>query len=115
MKMGPKEYQQLVQERATPSPVWRDMAAAFVVGGGICAGGQGLSNLYQYWGLDRQTAGTAVSLTLIVIAAVLTGRADRKATLELTGGRLEVEWSPEDNHVYQTGPAAFVFDGVWPD
>lgn len=73
MKMGPKEYQQLVQERAKPSPVWRDMAAAFVVGGGICAGGQGLSNLYQYWGLDRQTAGTAVSLTLIVIAAVLTG------------------------------------------
>ena len=73
MKMGPKEYQQLVQERAKPSPVWRDMAAAFVVGGGICAGGQGLSNLYQYWGLDRQTAETAVSLTLIVIAAVLTG------------------------------------------
>ena len=73
MKMDPKEYQQLVQNKAKPSPLWRDMAAAFVVGGGICAGGQGLSNLYQYWGLDRQTAGMAVSITLIVLAAILTG------------------------------------------
>lgn len=62
---------------------------------------------------ETLACGTGACATLV--AAVLTGRADRKATLELTGGRLEVEWSPEDNHVYQTGPAAFVFDGVWPD
>lgn len=62
---------------------------------------------------ETLACGTGACATLV--AAVLTGRADRTATLELAGGRLEVEWSPDDNHVYQTGPAAFVFDGVWPD
>ena len=62
---------------------------------------------------ETLACGTGACATLV--AAVLTGRADRTATLELAGGRLEVEWSPDDNHVYQTGPAAVVFDGVWPD
>ena len=48
-----------------------------------------------------------------LVASVLTGRADRNATVELTGGELEVSWSAEDNHVYQEGPAEFVFDGDW--
>ena len=29
------------------------------------------------------------------------------------GGSLEMMWNPEDNHVYMTGPAEFVFDGEW--
>lgn len=49
-----------------------------------------------------------------LVAAVLTGRADREATVRLQGGELALTWSPEDNHVYQEGPAAFVFDGEWP-
>ena len=48
-----------------------------------------------------------------LVASVLTGRADRNATVELSGGELEVSWSAEDNHVYQEGGAEFVFDGVW--
>lgn len=50
-----------------------------------------------------------------LVAAVLTGRADRDAAVRLQGGELALTWSPEDNHVYQEGPAAFVFDGDWPD
>lgn len=50
-----------------------------------------------------------------LVASVLTGRADRDAAVRLTGGELALNWSPEDNHVYQEGPAAFVFDGEWPD
>lgn len=46
---------------------------AFLVGGIICTIGQGLSNLYQNWGLDKEQAGTAVSITLIFAAALLTG------------------------------------------
>ena len=46
-----------------------------------------------------------------LVAAVLTGRSDRKATLELPGGCLEIEWSPENNHLYMTGPAVCVFQG----
>ncbi len=62
-----------------------------------------------------ETLACGTGACAVLVAAVLTGRADRTATVELAGGRLEVEWSPEDNHVYQTGPAAFVFDGVWPE
>lgn len=46
------------------------------------------------------------------VAGVLTGRTHRRVVLSLPGGSLEVEWAP-DNHVYLTGPAAFVYDGVW--
>ncbi|MEE2691474.1 MAG: diaminopimelate epimerase [Pseudomonadota bacterium] len=37
----------------------------------------------------------------------------RKATIELDGGQLGVEWG-EDDHVRMTGPVAFEFDGVLP-
>lgn len=46
-----------------------------------------------------------------VVAAVLNGRCGRRATVELLGGDLEIEWRKEDNCVYMTGPAATVFDG----
>lgn len=48
-----------------------------------------------------------------IVAAVLTGRADRSVEMELLGGKLMLEWSPDDGHVYQEGPAEFVFDGEW--
>ena len=48
-----------------------------------------------------------------LVASVLTGRSDRDVEIELPGGTLRVFWSAEDNHVYQEGPAEFVFDGVW--
>ncbi len=48
------------------------------------------------------------------VAAVLTGRADRKVTIHLLGGDLEIEWRESDNHVYLTGPAVEVFSGDWP-
>lgn len=50
-----------------------------------------------------------------LVASVLTGQCDREVTMHLRGGDLHLLWSPEDNHVYQQGPAAFVFDGEWPD
>ena len=45
------------------------------------------------------------------VAAALTGRAGRKSTIVMDGGELEIEWNENDNHVYKTGPATFVFDG----
>ena len=47
------------------------------------------------------------------VAAVVTGRADRRVTLHLRGGDLEIHWSPDDNHVYMTGSASYVFDGTF--
>jgi len=48
-----------------------------------------------------------------LVAAVLTGRADRSATLELPGGNLAIEWSAQTNHILMTGPAQRVFAGTW--
>lgn len=45
------------------------------------------------------------------VAAVLNGLCDRKITIHLLGGDLEIEWNPSDNHVYMTGEAVTVFDG----
>lgn len=45
------------------------------------------------------------------VAAALTGRSGRKSTVAMDGGMLHIEWSESDNHVYMTGPAAFVFEG----
>lgn len=45
------------------------------------------------------------------VAAVLQGRCERRGKVHLLGGTLEMEWA-ENNHVYKTGPAEFVFEGV---
>ena len=71
--MTNKEYNKYVSEKAKPSPIWKNMAWAFVVGGLICTLGQGLLNFYQWMGLSEDDAGTAVSMTLIFAAALLTG------------------------------------------
>ena len=49
-----------------------------------------------------------------VVAANLLGKCPRvPVDVKLLGGTLTIEWSEKDNHVYMTGPATFVFDGVW--
>ena len=73
MEISNQEYCRLVQARVKPSPLWRDVAWAFGVGGAICVLGQALLNGYQSLGLDQEQAGTAVSVTLVFAAAVLTG------------------------------------------
>ena len=49
----------------------------------------------------------------VLVAAVLTGRADRKALVHLPGGDLTIEWRESANNVYMTGPATEVFSGEW--
>ena len=46
------------------------------------------------------------------VAAAVTGRRGRQSRIVMDGGELEIEWRESDNHVYMTGPAEFVFDGV---
>mmetsp|Transcript_23522 Transcript_23522/g.93233 ORF Transcript_23522/g.93233 Transcript_23522/m.93233 type:complete len:364 (-) Transcript_23522:206-1297(-) len=47
----------------------------------------------------------------VLVAAVLTGRAERDCVVRLPGGDLRIEWREEDNKCYMTGPAEFVFAG----
>ena len=70
--MTEKEYSELVDELSPNSPLWRDCLGAFLIGGLICALGQVLMNVYSFW-LDETGAGTAVSMTLVALAALLTG------------------------------------------
>ena len=71
--MTEKEYGELVKEISPKSPLGQDCIKAFVIGGLICTLGQGLLNFYGSLGLDTQDAGTAVSITLVVLSALLTG------------------------------------------
>ena len=44
-------------------------------------------------------------------AAAITHRASRESDIVMDGGTLHIEYREADNHIYMTGPAAFVFDG----
>ena len=46
-----------------------------------------------------------------VVASILNGYTARNVTVELLGGKLDIEWNKENNHVYMTGPATTVFEG----
>lgn len=52
--------------------------------------------------------GTGACATLV--AAVLNDKADKKAEIELDGGKLVIEWA-DNGHIYMTGPAEQVFSG----
>ena len=71
--MTEKRYEKLVGELAPRSPIWKDCLNAFWIGGLICVLGQALMGLYGYWGLEKEDAGTAASVTLVTLSALLTG------------------------------------------
>ncbi len=71
--MTEKEYGKLVQNMAPRSPMGKDCLLAFMIGGLICCIGQILMNGYQALGLEKEQAGTAVSVTLVALSALLTG------------------------------------------
>ena len=58
---------------------------------------------------ETQACGTGACAVLV--AGVLNKKLDRKATITLPGGDLEIEWNADDNHVYMTGGAVTVFKG----
>lgn len=72
MKLNRKEYADLYRQASPPSPSYKTVPAAFLVGGTICVLGQGLRMLYEGAGLDGQSAGTAVSCSLILLGVLLT-------------------------------------------
>lgn len=71
--MTEKQYGALVSRMAPKSPMWRDCLNAFWIGGLICVVGQIFTNCYGAWGLEKQDAGTAASMTLVALSALLTG------------------------------------------
>lgn len=70
--MTNEEYGRLVAHMAKPSPMGKDLLFAFLIGGGICAVGQLIQTGWQALGLDRESAGTATTMTLIFLSALFT-------------------------------------------
>lgn len=72
-KLTPEEYNAYVEAKAKKSPIGKNLVWAFSVGGAICVLGQLLMDFFKSRGLDQAMAGTAVSITLIALTALLTG------------------------------------------
>ena len=72
-QMSNAEYNAYVKGKAKPSPLGKNILWAFCVGGLICVMGQALLDVYKSRGLGAEAAGTAVSVTLILVTALLTG------------------------------------------
>lgn len=72
MNITKEEYKQLVETSAPKSKILANVAKAFFIGGGICGLGEILANILQRF-FDLPTSFAYTSMTLIVIAAFLTG------------------------------------------
>ncbi len=71
--MDNKQYKDLVRVTTPKSPILKDCTKAFIFGGGICCFGEVLKTLYSMTSLNEDEVKLAVSSTLIVITAILTG------------------------------------------
>ena len=106
--------------QARPALVW-------VAGVGASAGlGAALARRFAREGLHAVLTGSnrerleqvaaeirGTGASAVCVAGVLSGQTDRKITIHLLGGDLQLEWNAENNHVSKTGPAAEVFSGNW--
>ena len=73
MDMSPKEYKSYVEQKAKKSPIVKDVALAFIIGGLICVVGQAIQDGWSAVGLNQEDAGTATSICLVLLSALLTG------------------------------------------
>ena len=67
MKLDPRQYDEMVSRASPPSPVVRDCAWAFLVGGAICTLGEALRQFFLIWYYQKLAAkagaGTLVPIT----------------------------------------------------
>lgn len=61
-----------------------------------------------------ETLACGTGACAVCVAGVLTGRTNRRISVRLPGGVLDIEWS-EQGPVFLTGPAVEVFRGDWPE
>ena len=73
MSIDRNQYDSYVKSHAPKSPLLRDVAFAFLIGGAICTIGQILTTLWERSGLSQPDAAAATSATLIFLGALLTG------------------------------------------
>lgn len=59
------------------------------------------------------TLACGTGASAVLVASHLLGQTGREALIHLPGGDLSIEWNAETNHVFKTGPATFVCDGLF--
>ena len=80
------EFIEIIDDRTIKMRVWeRGAGETFACGTGACA---------------------------VAVASVINKLVEREVTVKLLGGDLEIKWNKENNHVYMTGPATTVFEGI---
>ena len=74
MEINKNTYDKMTKKASPPSPKLKNCLLAFLVGGFICTIGETLSYIYtEYCSLKTDTVKMLVPVTLITIAAILTG------------------------------------------
>ena len=68
-----KKYSDMTKKASPPSPKVKDFIWAYIVGGAICVIGQLLNEFYTNMGLGEDTVKMAIPVSIILIAAILTG------------------------------------------
>ena len=73
MNIDKETYKKYVKKRAPRSPLFKDMALAFLVGGAICAFAEGLYNIYLALSVEEEDVRVLVPITLVLLASFATG------------------------------------------
>lgn len=73
MNISNEQYGKMVKEASPKSPIALDCIKAFLIGGAICCFGQLLFYIFRKCGSSLDESRALVSITLIVLTAVLTG------------------------------------------
>ena len=73
MKMTNDEYKDYTDSHSPRSKSGRNMMRAFLVGGAICLVGQALIDIFMALGIDKKTACSGGSVSLVFLGALLTG------------------------------------------
>lgn len=73
MNISKQQYDSMVKKISPNSKSHTDILKAFLIGGLICSIGQGLLDIFTYFGFDEKSAAAWTSISLVFISALLTG------------------------------------------
>lgn len=73
MSISKDEYGKMADKASPPSPVLKNCSFAFLIGGFICMVGQIIFDLCKMRGLEESTCRAIVSMSLVLLTAILTG------------------------------------------
>ncbi len=91
------------------SPLWPDRANIEFVK--VISPSEVKMRVWERGSGETMACGTGACAT--AVASIITGRTGRRVTVHLRGGDLDIEWNATDNHIYMTGSATTVFEGIY--